>query len=79
MREALSGCNSGPWVPEDILRQGSRPMCACWTGFLESSTLRVNVASTEFTIGIAGMGLLCDNEIGFVLFAGDGLVAPLAN
>jgi len=54
-------------------------MCACWTGFLESSTLRVNVASTEFTIGIAGMGLLCDNEIGFVLFAGDGLVAPLAN
>jgi hypothetical protein len=49
------------------------------TGFLESSTLRVNETLIEFAVGIAGMSLLCAEEIGLVLFAGYGLIASLAN
>jgi hypothetical protein len=54
-------------------------MYSSLTGFLESSPLRVNVTMTEFAVGITGMGLLCTEEIGLVLFAGYGLIAPLAN
>jgi len=69
----------GALVPEDILRPVSRRMYSSLTGFLESSPLRVNVTRKKFTVGIARMGLLRAEEIGLVLFAGYGLIAPLAN